>query len=65
MPRDNALFWLPALFAAVMLAGGSASAMPLTATLCNGGSAEIPGKPAPSDCDSACHAGCTRRKARA
>ncbi len=65
MPRESAFAWLPALFAAVMLAGGSASAAPLMAALCNGGSAEIPGKAPRRDCDTACHANCTRRKARA
>lgn len=64
MMRDSAFAFLPALFAAVMLASGSASAMPLMAALCNGGSAELPGKAPRRDCDQACHVGCTRRKAQ-
>jgi hypothetical protein len=61
---------LPALFAAVMLAAGAvgaAPASPAMARLCNGGSAPIPGQPAQpgkADCDTACHSGCGRRKAR-
>ncbi len=64
MLREHALAWLPALVAAVMLAGGSATAMPMMGVLCNGGSAEIPGKAPRRDCDTACHAGCTRRRGR-
>lgn len=64
MPRDSLIAWLVALPAALMLATGSASAMPLMATLCNGGSAELPGKTQKSDCDKACHAGCQRRRGK-
>lgn len=65
MRRDTLLGWLPALIAAVMLAGGGASAAPAPmAILCSGGSAEIPGQPMQRDCDKACHAGCERRKRR-
>jgi hypothetical protein len=62
MPRDSLIAWLVALPAALMLAAGSVSAMPLTAILCNGGSAELPGGPDKPDCDKACHAGCQRRR---
>ena len=62
MMRDSAVAFLPALFAAVMLASGSAAAMPLMAALCNGGVAQLPGKAPRRDCDQACHFGCTRRK---
>ena len=65
MPRDSLTAWLIALPAAMMLAAGSASAMPLTAALCNGGTAELPGKTGKADCDKACHAGCQRRRGKA
>ena len=64
MPRDSLTAWLIALPAALMLATGSASAMPLMAALCNGGTAELPGKSQKSDCDKACHAGCQRRRGK-
>jgi|GEM_PF-6871093 hypothetical protein len=60
--RDSACAFLPALFAAVMLAGGSAAALPMRATLCTGGIAESPGKAPAAGCDLACHAGCERRR---
>jgi hypothetical protein len=60
-----ALAWLPALFAAVMLASGSAWALPVRAALCSGGSAELPGRHPAKGCDQACHSGCQRRKGRA
>jgi hypothetical protein len=66
MLRDAPLAALPALLAAVMLAS-SASAMPSSramAILCSGGSAKIPGRQPDGDCDTACHAGCGRRKSR-
>ncbi len=63
--RESAFAFLPALVAAVMLASGSASAMPLMAALCNGGAAQLPGKAPRRDCDQACHVGCARRKAKA
>ncbi len=62
MRRDNAFAALPALLAAVLLAGGSAAALPMTVALCSGGSSELPGKV--PGCDQACHAGCQRRKGR-
>jgi hypothetical protein len=65
MPRDSLTAWLLALPAALMLAAGSAGAMPLTATLCNGGTAELPGQTQKPDCDKACHAGCQRRRGKA
>jgi hypothetical protein len=58
---------LPALLALVMLTGTAPahSAQMLTMALCNGGSASVPGAPPTRrDCDTACHAGCQRRKAR-
>jgi hypothetical protein len=64
MPRDSLTAWLIALPAAMMLAAGSASAMPLMAALCTGGTAELPGKTQKSDCDKACHAGCQRRRGK-
>jgi hypothetical protein len=67
MMRESPLGWLAALFAAVMLAGSGAGAVPATATmatLCNGGSAKLPGQPGQPECDKACHAACGRRKAR-
>ena len=65
MMPDAPLAWLLSLFAAIMLASGSASAMPLMAALCIGGTTELPGKLPRRDCALACHAGCTRRKGRA
>jgi hypothetical protein len=64
MPRDSLVAWLIALPAALMLAVGSAAAMPLMAALCNGGSAELPGSPNKQNCDKACHAGCQRRRGK-
>lgn len=54
---------LPALFAAVMLAGGT-PALSLQVSLCSGGTAELPQKNPGKTCDQACHAGCQRRKGR-
>jgi hypothetical protein len=65
MPRESLAAWLIALPAALMLAAGSASAMPLMAVLCNGGAAELPGQAGKVDCDKACHAGCQRRRGKA
>jgi hypothetical protein len=61
------LLALPALLALVMLTGTApARAQMLTMALCNGGTASVPGNaPAGRDCDTACHAGCQRRKAAA
>ena len=64
MPRDSLPAWMLALCAAMMLAAGSASAMPVMAVLCNGGSAELPGNGDRQDCDKACHAGCQRRRGK-
>ena len=65
MPRDSLIAWLIALPAALMLATGSAGAMPLMAALCNGGTASCPAEPGKADCDKACHAGCQRRRGKA
>ncbi|WP_426163313.1 hypothetical protein [Sandarakinorhabdus sp. DWP1-3-1] len=65
MGRDKPVAWLPALIAAVLMAGGSAAALPMTVALCSGGSTEAPGKLPGKACDQACHAGCQRRKGRA
>ncbi len=64
MLRDSLPAWMIALPAAMMLAAGSASAMPLIAGLCNGGIAELPGEGRKPDCDTACHAGCQRRRGK-
>jgi len=64
MLRDSLAAWAIATSAAMMLAGGSASAMPAMTALCNGGSAELPRKTGKSDCDKACHAGCQRRRGK-
>jgi hypothetical protein len=64
MPRDSLGAWAVAICAATMLAAGSAGATPLMAGLCNGGSAELPGKQRNQDCDKACHAGCQRRRGK-
>jgi hypothetical protein len=66
MGRDRAFAFLPALLAMVMLVGTAptrAQAI-LSMTLCVGGSANIPGKTVPRDCDQACHAACQRRKTK-
>ncbi|MFZ4690833.1 MAG: hypothetical protein ACOYLS_16495 [Polymorphobacter sp.] len=61
--RDRPLLFLPALFAALMLAGTAPAraGAALTMALCAGGSAPVPGQPRRQDCDQACHAGCGRR----
>jgi hypothetical protein len=65
MLRDSLTAWVIALPAAMMLAAGSVSAMPLMAALCNGGSAQLPGQDGQQDCEKACHAGCQRRRGKA
>lgn len=65
MPRDSLIAWVIATCAGMMLAAGSASAAPLMAALCNGGSAELPGGTGDPDCEKACHAGCQRRRGKA
>ena len=67
MHPDPSLRFLPALFAAVMLAGASpvGASAAMTMALCGGGSANVPGKAPSRDCDQPCHVGCNRRKAGA
>lgn len=65
MPRDSLIAWTIAICAAMMLASGSASAMPSMAAMCSGSSAELPGSTGEPDCDKTCHAGCQRRRGKA
>lgn len=63
--REGALPFLPALLALVMLAGASpARTQAMSAmVLCSGGTLGVPGAPSQRECDQACHAACSRRKA--